>query len=124
MSQSKKYTINTRKAISETIEGETIIIDLETGSYYSMNPSATALWNAILEENLIPVDKKNILDFVQNLESEGLILESSSSADKPLADISQFSDPKLEKYDDMQEMLLADPVHDVENTGWPNLKKK
>ena len=33
--------------------------------------------------------------------------------------------PNFEKYSDMQEMLLADPIHEVSyGDGWPKLKKK
>ena len=30
-----------------------------------------------------------------------------------------FRTPVLSKFDDMNEMLLLDPVHDVAETGWP-----
>jgi hypothetical protein len=26
----------------------------------------------------------------------------------------------LHKYTDMEELLLLDPIHDVDETGWPN----
>jgi hypothetical protein len=28
-------------------------------------------------------------------------------------------DPKLEKYTDMEDLLLLDPIHDVQEVGWP-----
>ena len=30
-----------------------------------------------------------------------------------------FEEPKLEKYSDMEDLLLLDPIHDVEEEGWP-----
>ena len=33
-----------------------------------------------------------------------------------------FEPPTLSKYKDMQDMLLLDPVHDVEEAGWPEPK--
>ena len=30
-----------------------------------------------------------------------------------------FEEPKLEKYSDMEDLLLLDPIHDVEDEGWP-----
>ena len=126
MSQAKKYLINSQRAISETIDGETIIIHLETGSYYSMNPDATALWSALISGSLIPASEKNIADFMKKLADEGLVVEvpESSGASESVANASLFPNPKIEKYEDMQEMLLADPIHDVETAGWPNLKKE
>jgi Coenzyme PQQ synthesis protein D (PqqD) len=35
--------------IHETIDGETIIIDLSTGTYYSLRGSAPAIWSALAE---------------------------------------------------------------------------
>jgi hypothetical protein len=31
-----------------------------------------------------------------------------------------YQEPKLGKYTDMQELLLLDPVHEVDEAGWPN----
>ena len=39
MPEAKTYSINASRAISENLDGETIIINLETGSYYSLNHS-------------------------------------------------------------------------------------
>ena len=30
-----------------------------------------------------------------------------------------FVAPQLHKYTDMQELLLLDPIHDVDQEGWP-----
>ncbi len=30
-----------------------------------------------------------------------------------------YAPPALETYTDMQELLLLDPIHDVDETGWP-----
>jgi hypothetical protein len=32
-----------------------------------------------------------------------------------------YEAPALHKYNDMQDLLLLDPVHDVDETGWPNI---
>ncbi len=71
MSQ-KTYTINTQKAISETLDGETIIINLETGCYYSMNPSGTTIWDAIIAGKAIPTDDPVIMNFLKILVGDGL----------------------------------------------------
>ena len=33
-----------------------------------------------------------------------------------------FVPPSLHKYVDMQELLLLDPIHEVDETGWPSIK--
>lgn len=116
----KKYSINTAKAISETLDGETIIINLETGCYYSMNHPGTAVWNAIAARTPIDATEQSVADFLAFLIAEDLIMESETSSD--VTPIKIEGSPKLDKYDDMQEMLLADPIHDVDAIGWPKLK--
>jgi hypothetical protein len=34
-----------------------------------------------------------------------------------------FSVPLLQKYTDMEEMLLLDPIHEVDEQGWPSSRK-
>jgi hypothetical protein len=69
--------------------------------------------------------------FVEELRHEGLIVpaESSAPADGSTGAIEAggiggvpdpFDPPVLEKYTDMQHLILLDPVHEVdEREGWP-----
>lgn len=79
--------------------------------------------------------------FVDDLEQEDLIIRlrelreeavepttSTLPADVP-ADRSAgdgprptFQDPVLTKFTDMQDLLLLDPIHEVDETGWPHPK--
>lgn len=127
---SRTYTVNTKKAISETLDNETIIINLETGSYYSMNPAGTAIWGALSQGTPVAITSPAVESFLNQLLADGLIAEETTHSNSLLEregthalDLATTEDPKLEKYTDMQEMLLADPIHDVDETGWPNLKK-
>jgi hypothetical protein len=57
------------------------------------------------QENLIvPVDGETAVD----------LQPSNNGHDKP-----SFTPPLLHKYSDMQELLLLDPIHDVDEAGWP-----
>lgn len=116
----KTYLVNAQKAIGETLDGEAIIINLETGSYYSMNPSGSILWTAISNRQPIDITNKEVVDFIELLKKEELILEDPQESPAPVATVTET--PTLEKYVDMQEMLLADPIHDVDTAGWPKLK--
>jgi hypothetical protein len=31
-----------------------------------------------------------------------------------------WAEPVLDKYTDMQELLLLDPIHEVDDAGWPH----
>jgi hypothetical protein len=136
------YTTNPQ-AIHETIDGETIIIDLATGTYYSLQGAASEIWNALGEgesdEGIIARltatyggDETEIGSavngFLSELEAEGLIASSegdgSGATARQLAatngNVAPFVPPKLEKYTDMQDIILLDPVHQVDDRGWPH----
>jgi hypothetical protein len=139
----KTYTINESKAISETIDGETIIVNLDTGFYYSVNETATIIWNKLQENNSLKnishfflnhydVEKDTLEKYMTQIISlflkDDLILESEpdgspDSIENP-TNIKRetFLIPKIERYDDMARALRSDPVHDVNEEGWPNLK--
>ncbi len=137
------YHVNTSKTVNETLEGETIIINLETGNYYSMNKTGSILWNkieanyslsqilAFFEEQYSASSetiKKSILDLISFLKADDLILETKGKAkpvslEKANGKKEAFVAPVIELYEDMKEMLLADPIHDVGEVGWPVLKK-
>ena len=42
-----RFRVNSPNVIHETIEGEVILIDLKTGTYYSLRDSGAAVWHAI-----------------------------------------------------------------------------
>jgi hypothetical protein len=120
MNIAQTYAVNESRAISETLEGETIIINLETGSYYSMNRAGTELWDAIVSKRSFDMTDKSTSDFITFLDAEGLIMPLNQATDGELVIAS--ASPIIDKYEDMQEMLLADPIHDVDTAGWPKLK--
>lgn len=117
----KTYVIHSKNAISETLDNETIVINIETGSYYSINHDGTALWTAIADGKAIPLENPAISAFVATLLSEGLIQESEQHG--ILADSATFEAPAIDVYTDMQEMILTDPIHDVDTMGWPKRKE-
>ena len=135
------YRIRNEKVINETLDGETIIINLETGTYYSINASGSIVWNGaetnisieqMIERLLSMYDadramiEKDVNDLIAFLIAEQLIVEAERTnviVVEPTSTKELYLTPKIEKYEDMQEMLLADPVHDVDDMGWPILKK-
>jgi hypothetical protein len=141
------YAINRASVISDVIEGEAVIINLDTGRYYGLNESGSVLWSALqrgavnvtgLTEELTrryAGDPKTIQDAVETimtrLLAEELVVESpelptmSSHPTKvPLANPPAFLAPSLEVHTDMQDFLLVDPIHEVDATGRPQPHKK
>lgn len=135
------FGVNSGQVMSETIDGETIIIHLGTGSYYSLQQAGAAIWSAIersadegqiLEELLSrydasPVEVESAAKaLLAELQSESLVIQTANgSSYVPQADATAeqrmpFVLPKLEKHTDMQDIILLDPVHEVDDRGWPN----
>jgi hypothetical protein len=134
--------VNEPTVISETIDGETVIINLKTGSYYSLKYSGATVWSALQQGGSVAeiahfvrakfdTDGQNIDgeigELVEKLLRENLIRlsldDASLQADTGLSSESppSYRTPVLEKFTDMEAMLLLDPVHDVSDQGWPYL---
>jgi hypothetical protein len=149
MEKSVYFRINSPKVIHETIDGETVIVNLDSGNYYSIDDIGADIWDSIGKG--IPVDhiisdiycrytgereeiNLTIRQFIDGLLKEALIspLESgnaetgavheTSVKSSPTDGLPHFKTPNLQKYSDMQDLLLLDPIHDVDDTGWPNVK--
>jgi coenzyme PQQ synthesis protein D (PqqD) len=129
------------QVMHETIEGETIIIDLSTGTYFSLRGSGPAIWNALaggadaegLRQTVerayeaAPGEIDGAIEaFLVELEGEGLIAPGTATAApgptlEPVPSRIPFEPPQLEKYEDLQDIILLDPVHMVDDAGWPHV---
>src|SRR4051794_12546013 len=126
--------------VHETIDGETILIHLGTGTYYTLNGAGSEAWELLAagatRETLLafarqrylgdPVEiELGLLGLVDRLLEEGLLVDSqepggSAPPDRPAGRI-EFAVPVLQVYTDMQEFMLVDPLHEVDQVaGWPS----
>jgi len=147
MDTTKLYRINTPQVISENIDGEVVIANLQTGVYYSMERVGADVWpwfeNGISEADLL---KKAVARYAGNVseieaslgEFVGKLLAERLIVEAPVApslhqngalqangnELRPFEKPILESYNDMQDLLLLDPIHEVDETGWPAPKAK
>ena len=144
---SAAFKINAPRITHQTIDGETIIIDFDNGSYFSIDGVGAVIWeavaqNATLNEIVALLTQRyagdeadlfrEVEQFLIELQRESLIapLDSAPAAPRSAAPIAEpnptertkFQAPALNKYTDMQDLLLLDPIHDVDEQGWP-LKK-
>ena len=62
---------------------------------------------------------------VEALLAEGLLVEGPPAEEKAWQAVAgsegQYGLPTLERFTDMEDLLLLDPVHDVEEMGWPHV---
>ncbi len=131
------YVLNEEKMFADVTDGIAIIINSETGIYYGLNQLATAVYenlisgastDAILDElksiQGVPVDiESRFNSFIEDMIKAELLIrgEDSDAFARIAASIAQEDNFVMEvkAYDDAQELLLADPIHEVkEETGW------
>src|SRR5256714_7857857 len=144
MQAETRFRLNAPNVIAETIEGEAILVDLRTGNYYSIQGSGSQIWEAIARGATlahvteavakafsIEPDEAHaaVSSLSDQLEREGLILpveDAGAQAPSPNLQLSSngqaFSAPVVEKYTDMQDLVLLDPVHEVDERGWPHVQ--
>lgn len=149
MDLKKRFRINSPKVVHDSIDNEVIIIEFDSGNYYSLNQSGSDIWKLIHEESSM----KEIFDnlsakyqtnshtieeilwpFLNELKNENLIIEIENKDQKTpkklsikqktilKTDKTDFEIPILQKYSDMQDLLLLDPIHEVDEKGWPIAK--
>lgn len=134
------YQPNTPKVIFEAFDDEVLVIDFDSGRYFSMCGSAFDIWKMIVAgcdaatmcERLavhhgasLPAVQAAVHDHLGRLAAEGLIVAGQGEAANGACDIvtsGEFAAPVMEQFTDMQELLLLDPIHEVDQAGWPNKK--
>lgn len=123
--------------VHETIDGETVVINLETGSYYSLEGSGADLWSRLLAGESaidsagalaarhggdVAAIGSAIAAFHRELFGHGLITAEPPNAPTAEGDLGSFDLPQLHVYNDLRTHLLADPIHDVvRGAGWPEV---
>jgi len=138
MTSHAQWVINAPTAVSEIIDGELVVINLEKGSYYSSDGIGAYLWQCVEQRveraailaaltsgfGLTPEQARSDLEsFFGALSQEGLIREAGPddklTSDAPGVSGRACARPELKVYSDMQDLLLLDPIHDVGEEGWP-----
>ena len=143
MTTDSQYRTNAPTVISEIIDNEVIIINLDSGAYYSLRDTGAAVWQLIqngatlqqvIEQMCLNWDgaEQDIVDGVNQLLAEllqeKLLLpaEALPPTVNPLpANLTEkaiFRKPVLEKFTNMSDLLLLDPIHEVDDSGWPKPK--
>jgi hypothetical protein len=125
-----RYEVNKPDVVDESVDGEVLIVHLGTGTYYSSRGAGDSAWQLLASgrtasESAGPLGlaEAEVQEFLDQLVSEGLLRPRTAEA-AHLAEFRPVSGPLLlEKYTDMQELLLLDPIHDVdEEEGWPTAR--
>ncbi len=126
--------------IHEQFGDETVVVNLDTGCYYSLRGTADTIW-ALAASGLSGPDivarmasafpamaaeaEQETSSFLETLVAEGLFTrqnEASASSEPPAIIEGVFIKPLLQRYTDMETLLKLDPIHSVDDVGWPSAK--
>lgn len=127
-----RYAAASRDIISEDFDGDAVVLNLASGQYFGMNATASAVWTMLMagadsaEIAARVQDPAGFAAFVARLCDLGLIAPEAAAAN-PLgasdaALLAGLADaPVIEVFDDLSDLILADPIHDVDaDMGWPH----
>ena len=145
-----RFELDSRRVVHETIDGEVILIHMETGFYYSLEGSGSEIWDAlvaggatdqiagslrrryvappgVIEDSVSAIaeelHRERLLDRADLPPTNGAMpgAPAPGSGDTTTA-LEEFRTPVLHRYTDMADFMLVDPIHEVEDSGWPNRK--
>ena len=137
--QGAAFEINAPDVVGEILDGEAIILHLKRGNFYSLQGSGALIWGGI--EHRLPassiadalsshfgLDMSDARDATGRLFDELLSHELVRPTSQPgggavLSGIPvpacRYEEPRLDVYTDMKDLLLLDPIHEVDGAGWP-----
>lgn len=139
------YYVNEASTIHEVIDGEAIMINLDSGNYYTLNDSGAYVWELIRQRRTLDditritasrfaqaetATAAHVENFITRLLGEGLILQMDDAVQDniPAAPAAKpglvYAPPDVTVFSDMQELLLLDPIHEVGEQGWPHTSPK
>ena len=142
-----RYRLSSPNIVHEAFEDEIVVVSLDSGLYFHLEGTAATCWQLALagrsldqmvDSMLVTFEadrdhvESTLSTFFADLVSEGLIVPDDD-LDSTEAATSQsvvpdgstqlsFLAPVVGKYKDLRHLLLIDPVHMVNNDGWPELR--
>jgi len=130
--------MNSPNIVGEKFDDEVVLVNLNSGIYYSLRENAAKIWTlltmgycaaqiiALYQQHCSEASEaitSKISQFIDQLISQELLVISQRDLiqiEEPfLLSMDLFTAPTLEIFSDMQDILLLDPVHDVDEQGWP-----
>ena len=131
-----RYRVNSPSIVSEVLAGEGVMINLDTGTYYSASGVGGAIWSLLeagahAEEiagwleatwGRRPELRADLDAYIARVLAEQLVVaapERAAPVLPPVRALAHFTQPTFEVLRDMLDLLLGDPIHDVDQAGWP-----
>lgn len=141
MKLSARFTVPELSVAHQELDEDVVIVHLTRGHYYSLTASGAVVWMALsggasIEEIVAAMAPRcgepeeriseTVIGFVKALLAETLIeAAGADAADRGgVASIAGGEPVALtpmawEKFTDLEQLLLVDPIHEVDEAGWP-----
>ncbi len=138
----ERIRVDSQEVIHETVDGEVILIALQTGCYYSIEGAGAEVWTALAagrstSEVTAELERgyaaepgaiaASVSELVERIVAEKLAVPVAENGSDPAGEQHEapanrppFSPPVFHKFTDMQDFLLVDPIHEVGDAGWPH----
>jgi hypothetical protein len=136
-----RFDLNRQRILLEEFEDETILVHIKSCFYYSLSKSGTQILRRLTDgwslDEIVRLYagvetesrvRDQIEAFVQQLLGEDLIVPLHAETpgrrqeDQPWSAQApeSFERPVLARFDDVKELLLIDPIHEIDpDYGWP-----
>jgi predicted RNase H-like HicB family nuclease len=137
-----RYRIEPSRISHERLGDEVIVINLEKGAYYAASGSAADLWTAITQGasvdeavaalsdayGVAPTEVRAEVErcvgtlveanLIEPVTSEGAT--AAAHIELPASPSRSWAPPSFDEYTDMWDLIQFDPIHEVDETGWPH----
>lgn len=141
-----RFAVPSRRVAADVVDDEVVIVDLETGSYYTTEGAGCDAWRLLAAGvrvgEVVEILGRRYSDggeipeyvamLVEAFTRQGLLVPADGPTDAavdlgpagsllaPVSDPAPFAAADVVSFDDMQSLLLLDPVHEVDDRGWPH----
>jgi Coenzyme PQQ synthesis protein D (PqqD) len=132
---------------SKVFDDEVLVLDMASGMYFSLRGAAMDIW-ALVQARATGAEIAGAL----TERYEGPPAAIADATERCLAELAEaglvapdpeaggarapvpgpagqegakrpFPPPEVERFTDMRELLLLDPIHEVDDRGWPNVPR-
>jgi hypothetical protein len=140
--ESDRFRMASPQVVADLVDGELVAVNLETGTYFAMYSASAQVWGTLaagcaISQILEVLDEcqatsiirpSDLLLFTENLLDHGLIEYTNDAGDEAVDALtslrghSEWVPLRVHVHADLQDILLLDPVHDTNASGWPEAK--
>lgn len=124
-----RFGLASARVMAHDYDDEVVAANLDTGWFYSLTGSYRAVWCALADgysvaelSDAAQVDERfvgAIGEVVELATVAGLLAPSARTRPASPLTVTAWADGSVEAFDDLQDALLLDPVHEVSGAGWP-----